>query len=159
MGVDEKTYKETRQALVEKAEFYRSMATETSRAIKGLDAVWLQITRPAVLSPPVHKVVEISADYDKTTPFKPLWSHKAIIIEVAKRMRGNFGVNEVKAAIDEIPKYEKFAPLIQKATISSRLKKMTGPQGCLEIIERGTGTRPTIYRIKRNKTEGASQTQ
>jgi len=132
------------------------MAAETSRAIKGLDAVWLQITRPAILSPPVHKSVEISADYDKALPFKALWSHKAIIIEVAKRMRGNFGVNEVKSAIDEIREYEKFAPLIKKATISSRLKKMSGSQGCLAIVEPGAGTRPTIYRAKGPRAEGAT---
>ena len=72
-------------------------------------------------------------------------------MEVAQRMRGAFGVNEVKAAIDEIPEYAKFARLIQKATISARLKRMSCPSGQLQIVEHGAGTRPTIYRVKSQK--------
>jgi hypothetical protein len=121
-------------------------------AIRGLDAAWTQLSgeEPDEESEPI--LLAISGDYDKSQPFKKLWSHRAIIMEVAKRMTGSFGVNEVKAAIDEITTYSKFAPLIQKATISGRLKKMADPaNGALEIVCRGLGTRPSIYRVKERK--------
>ena len=151
-GVDQPSYEKSRNGLLEKARFYKQELRNIARAIDGLDAAYAQLSSPpATQPPPPPPPVHVDTDYEKTRPFPRLWSHKAIIIEVAERMNGNFGVNEVKAAIDEISEYAKFAPLIQKATISARLKKMACPSGHLEIVEHGSGTRPTIYRVKNQK--------
>jgi hypothetical protein len=153
--VDAETYEKSRESLVQQAQWHKSRLNELSAAIRGLDMAWTNLTPQSkephhVLPSPT---IAISAEYDKEKPFPRLWSHKAIIIEVALRMIGNFGVSEVKGVIDQLPEYAKFAPLIQKSTISGRLKRMAGMEGHLEIVHHGTGTRPSIYRVKRRKGE------
>jgi len=153
-SVDLSTYKKSRAALVEQADALKARLRDVGAAIRGLDTAWFQLSGAPKEDASGEPDIPLSAEYDKSRPFKPLWSHKAIIIEVACRMKGNFGVNELKAAIDEILEYKKFAPLIQKPTISGRLKKQSsGMYSKLELIYQGKGTKPSVYRVKKKERE------
>lgn len=140
--VTREQYIETRSALVS--------------ALHALDRAW-HVEREAASAgePQYVEFRDLAAahdpasppDFDSETPFQPLWSHKAIIIHVAKRMRGVFGVDQVKAAIDQIGLYRNHAPAIRKATISGRLRNMV-TAGFLELVDKGTGSRPSLYRVR-----------
>jgi len=152
--MDLKVYQESRKLLMDQAVILKRRLRELKSAVRGLDAAWAGLKGTQATDLPEVPAIPVSTDYDKSLPFKRLWSHKAIIIEVGGRMTGNFGVNEVKAAIDTIPGYSKYARLIQKATISGRLRKMAiPPHGLLQIVQQGTGTRPSIYRVKGRREE------
>jgi hypothetical protein len=148
--VTKEHYLQTRHALV--------------AALKSLDEAWRHDCGPAGawasnLDPAECERLargydpDSPPDFDNTPPFQPLWSHKAIIIYVTRRMRGVFGVAQVKAAIDQIPAYQRYASTIQKATVSGRLRIMV-EMGELELVDQGSGTRPSLYRLRSSPKNG-----